>query len=123
MKKVNLTRVFLSLIIASLACQTISNFSGGDLTNTPKDIATVEPTELVIPATAPADVWIAFVYKNNVWLVHPDGTDHKQVTSNPIPEGEAVFSEDIKLKWSQNGQNLAFTQSGSLYVFDVSTFT
>ena len=67
--------------------------------------------------------WIAFVNKNNVWLIHPDGSGLKQVTNNSPTTNNDVNNNDIKIKWSHDGQKLAFSQSNRLYVIDIATFT
>jgi hypothetical protein len=122
MKNTKPFTIIIILIITSLACQTLSNFSEDGQPNTPEASVTIEATEISIPSAPPADGWIAFVDKNNIWLIHPDGSDLKQITTNPVPEDESqTASEEISMEWSPDGQRLAFAQSGRLYSLDIST--
>jgi Tol biopolymer transport system component len=59
--------------------------------------------------------WIAFLKDNNLWLVHPDGTDAKQVTNNDASAG----SGQIRFAWSADGQLLAYSQGGVLSILNV----
>jgi len=62
--------------------------------------------------------WIAFVKDNNIWLIHPDGSSAKQVTTNAAPAGPGS-TNDLKLAWSVDGQLLAYSQGGVLSVIAI----
>jgi Tol biopolymer transport system component len=124
MKRTKRFVLILILLIASLACQTLTNFSNGNPipTLTAEPVALVTPTQ-VIEDSPPALSWVAFLDKNNIWLVHPDGSDLRQITSNSVSEDAEKFGySELNLEWSPDGKNLAYTQSGHLYVLDISTF-
>ena len=108
----------LAALVFGLACKAVSSFSILPQT-TPT--APASPTVLAspTPSSPPSEGWIAFVNNNNVWLIHPDGNELKQVTTNPITGDNG----DIKIRWSPDGQKLAFSQSSHLYVLDIATFT
>ncbi|GEM_PF-3028919 len=102
------------LVLFGLACKAISIASPFS-TSTPS--ITPSPTQV----SPPPEGWIAFVNKNNVWLIHPDGSGLKQITTNPIPT-ENSYGNDINIKWSPDGQKLAFSQDNRIYLLDAATF-
>jgi len=108
--------LLLSALAFGLTCKAVSTFSLLPQT-TPTAFAT--PTA----SSPPSEGWIAFVNKNNVWLIHPDGSGLKQVTDNPPTTNNDADINDIRIKWSPDGQKLAFSQGGHLYVLDIATFT
>ena len=62
--------------------------------------------------------WIAFINKNNLWLIHPDGSGLKQITRNAVTSGGAGA---YNIQWSPDGQSLAYSHAGRLWVLDIST--
>ena len=107
----------LSALVFGLACKAVSSFSLLPQT-TPTASVSATPTL----SSPPSEGWIAFVDKNNVWLIHPDGSGLRQVTDNPVST-DNNSSNDINIKWSPDGQKLAFSQNNHLYVLDIATFT
>ncbi len=79
------------------------------LTDTPTSTVTATPQKA---AAGGADL-IAFVNANNIWLVKPDGSDLRQLTTDGAakhslqwsPDGESVFYISGKCIWSVNIQN------------------
>jgi len=105
----------------SLACNAVSTSS---LLSQPTSIPTSSPTSVATPteSSPSSEGWIAFVNKNNIWLIHPDGSDLKQVTDNPTSSDNNSNNSEIRIKWSHDGQKLAFSQNNRLYVLDIETF-
>ena len=118
------------VLIMSLACQQITNLGQDDSSPTPKIVNTIiPPTATMLVATPipteslpPAEGWIAFVNQNNVWLIHPDGSELTQITQNPFPEKNTA-TNNIDIKWSPDGKRLAILQSGKLYIVNVQGFS
>ncbi len=67
--------------------------------------------------------WIAFVAQNNIWLIHPDGSGLKQITNNPRPADPSAGAGSFKLRWSADGQMLAYSQAGVLSVIDITSLS
>ena len=108
----------LSALVFGLACKAVSSFSILAL----RQLQLHRQAQLywqVLRPASPSKGWIAFVNNNNVWLIHPNSDGLKQVTTNPITGDNG----DIKIRWSPDGQKLAFSQSSHLYVLDIATFT
>ncbi len=61
--------------------------------------------------------WIAFVKANNIWVIHPDGSGMKQVSHNLAPSDPAT----LRVRWSTDGQKLAFSYDGHLDAIDIGT--
>lgn len=68
----------------------------------------------------PAEGWIAFLNKNNLWLIHPDGTELTQITSNTLPK-EVQTASITDFHWSPDGKYIAYSQLGSEAV-DIFTY-
>jgi Tol biopolymer transport system component len=67
-----------------------------------------QPTWRPGPPPLPAEGWIAYLdHQGNVQLISSDGADHRLVTSDGHESGNIA---DIGLKWSPNGQHLAFVR-------------
>jgi Tol biopolymer transport system component len=89
----------------------------------------VSPTALATatPVRPSSEGWIAFFNRDNIWLIHPDGTGLKQITDNAPAAGDGpAYFHDVR--WSPDGQKLAFSvdsrlSDNGLYVVDVGTFT
>ena len=66
-----------------------------------------------------AQTWIAFLRDDNLWIMHPDGSDIRQVTSYP-PSSQASGRHIGVLRWSPDGNLLAFSYGRrGLYVVNV----
>ncbi len=74
-----------------------------------------------VPFRPSAAGWIAFVYQNNLWLIHPDGSGPKQITQNPTAAGPGTGAGDWNLHWSPDGQMLAYSEGGVLSVLNISS--
>jgi hypothetical protein len=123
MKKTKRLFVILILLIISLACQTLTNFSeGSSLPNTAEPVVAVTPTEVVDNFNPPTQGWIAFTEKNNVWLVHPDESGLTQITNIPFEEKNASIHY---FEWSPDGTKLAISQNyldeSGIYLYDIYT--
>lgn len=58
------------------------------------------------PPNLPADGWIAFIGEDkNIWLVHPDGSEITQITSDA--SNTRTYAN---LKWNPDGSKLGFTR-------------
>ncbi|MBT7191910.1 MAG: hypothetical protein HN916_17170 [Anaerolineae bacterium] len=128
MRKRELFTLLAIFLITSMACQAVTNLSGkneSEITDEsvpiPVEVPTIQPTpteKAEMPAL-PSEGWIAVHQDSNVWVVHPDGSDLKKVTSFPS-SWDAVIRD---IKWSPDGQTLAFTYDRDLYLMDAETFT
>jgi dipeptidyl aminopeptidase/acylaminoacyl peptidase len=87
--------------------------------------ASIAPTPNVpTPSPAPGGLalerWIAFLNKNNIWLIRPDGSGLTQVTTNSADNPRVV-----DFKWSPNGRTLAYLLSASsgsaIFAYDIET--
>jgi dipeptidyl aminopeptidase/acylaminoacyl peptidase len=114
----------LSLLLAFAAGVACSTLSVGQVVS-PK--STTTPTAMTLAPTAsptptlgnPSQAaWIAFINKNNLWLIHPDGSGLRRVTNN-AQTAEDAFQQ---IRWSPDGQKLAFSQGGQIYAVDMATF-
>ncbi len=128
MKKIISLVFLLSVLVISLACQQVASLGQDGVSPTPKVVnTTIPPTATIqIPTPTPTEGlpssgWIAFVNQNNVWLIHPDGSELIQLTKNPFPE-KNIATDNIDIKWSPDGQRLAILQSGNLYVVNMQHF-
>lgn len=127
MKKIISIVFLLSVLVISLACQQVASLGQDGVSPTPKVVnTTIPPTATIqIPTPTPTEGlpssgWIAFVNQNNVWLIHPDGSELTQLTKNPFPVQNDYSSNNIKIEWSPDGRKLAMLlQSGELYIFDM----
>ncbi|HEX8992546.1 MAG TPA: hypothetical protein VF784_12780 [Anaerolineales bacterium] len=63
--------------------------------------------------------WIAFTNKNNIWLIHPDGSGLKQITRNAVTSGSGLGA--FSLEWSPDGQFLAYSRADRLWVLDINS--
>ncbi|OGO23062.1 MAG: hypothetical protein A2Y54_04720 [Chloroflexi bacterium RBG_16_51_16] len=80
------------------------------------------------PATPPQppnpNGWISFIYKNNLWLIHPDGSGLNQITSNTLPKDNQTVSI-IHHEWSPDGSRLAYSQlahgEADIFLYDPKT--
>jgi dipeptidyl aminopeptidase/acylaminoacyl peptidase len=110
------------MVFAALACSGI-----GDLPLDALRATDVPPTQAPVAATPTAAVppsqgWIAFVNQNNLWLIHPDGTSPRQITSNPFPpENKWGRNSDMRVDWAPDGAKLAFSKGPRLYLVDIAT--
>lgn len=85
----------------------------------PTPAASATPT----PSMLSADEWIAFAKDNNVWLIHANGSDLKQITSNP-PSAQGTSSDGkFVIKWSPDGRMLAFSRGTGIYIVELETGT
>jgi Tol biopolymer transport system component len=87
------------------------------------------PANSIIPSVMPPqppdpNAWIAFIHKNNLWLVHPDGNGLIQITSNTLPKDSQTVSI-IHHEWSPDGSRLAFSQEAhgeaEIFLYDPKT--
>ncbi len=122
MKKAMSLAIILVTLVILLACQQAFNLGEENRNDFPELTVTIlplskaissSPTAVAFTLTSvislpPADSWIAFVNKNNVWLIHPDGSGLRQITTNPFPSD----SQDLgigTLRWSPDGNLLAYS--------------
>jgi hypothetical protein len=83
------------------------------------------PSSPAIPPQPPdPNGWISFIYKNNLWLIHPDGSDLTQITSNTLPKDSQTVSI-IHHEWSPDGSRLAYSQlahgEADIFLYDPKT--
>ena len=80
------------------------------------NVATASPA----PDGLAAEKWIAFLNKNNIWLIHPDGSGLTQATTN---SGDSPRVVDFK--WSPDGKTLAYSLRASnetaIFAYDIQT--
>src|SRR3989304_1673007 len=74
----------------------------------PTSSITSNASEIPAATTVPpvAENWIAFTHKNNLWLIHPDGSGLTQITENTLPK-DSRSSSIIYYEWSPDGNFLA----------------
>lgn len=87
----------------------------------PTSVATVSirPLPTATPSAPDAQTWIAFLRDDNLWIIHPDGSELRQVTAYPA-SGQASGRHIGVLRWSPDGTLLAFTYGRrGLYVVNV----
>ncbi len=135
MKKAIYFATIIVLISLPLACRAGVDFSGNDqptsspsATSTPiKVINITATTQVQITKTPTPELltdkeWIAFINNDNIWLLHPDGSDLTQITTNS--KGNLRIQS---LAWSPDGLTLAYSQRASdkigLFLYDVNTST
>ena len=91
--------------------------------------STTDPADVnVLPVTPPQlpdpNGWIAFIYKNNLWLIHPDGSGLTQITTNTLPKDNQTVSI-IHHEWSPDGSRLAYSQQAhgeaDIFLYDLNT--
>lgn len=93
----------------------------------------VEPASSVVPPALPGPrengEWIAFVGQDrNIWLVHPDGSGLRQITTDAVVEYDRGVEKRISAyydpEWSPAGDRLLFIKrpqrgrGGALMVFE-----
>jgi len=73
----------------------------------------------LFPSWSPTDEWIAFIRGGNLWIVRPDGSEERQLTS----EGDIISAGG---EWSPEGDRIYFVRqgyrqerSGDAYAVDV----
>lgn len=124
-------RVFILLLILTIpSCDRLRSDSENHRTtvptaqtptDTPSPSLTIEteipPTTTPSPTSTrfPQQEWIAFIGEdNNLWLIHPDGSDLTQVTA------DGSVHSNVELKWSPDGSTLAFTRvSATPHVYEL----
>lgn len=128
MKKTTPSFLVFGFLLLSLACQALSPSPTESPASTP---LVSEPTQIVEAAT-PTEVaqipasegWIALENQDNLWLVHPDGSDLVQITANPVSNDNYTI---YVVKWSPDGKTLAYSQNlttgASIILFDIQTST
>lgn len=81
--------------------------------------AKVHSQNSLVISVPPSTGWIAFINRENLFIIHPDGSELKSLTNNS-PSG-LPGQRVLDYKWSPDGKTLAYSQSSSIYLYDIQT--
>lgn len=71
------------------------------------------------PTSSTPDGWIAFVNKEDLWVIRSDGSESKSVTNDPL-SGQ-TGNRIIDYAWSPDGKTLAYLQGTDIHLYDIQT--
>jgi Tol biopolymer transport system component len=115
-------RIAFSLDAFRLATVSVAGGARVPITNPPRGVADGDPV------WSPDGQWIAFARSPSrgvcdVWLVHPNGTGLRRLTTTPIPPAGIAHIGSSPLAWSPDGTTLLAFRHDRFAVVDVATRT